>query len=911
LPRRPGRIAAAVAVALILVLVFGRSAAVFYTDALWFDAVGHGAVFWTNVLAKIVARGVTGALGAAIIMVNLWYVLRQLGPVHLRRRYGNLEIAEQVPRSYLIAGSVIVAVLAGWWLSGLQFGGNTAIALLAWARSERWGISDPLFNRDLSFYIFGLPIYRRMLEYLLIVLVWSIMLIAIGYALVGAVRVSGSRWEIDDRPRLHFAILIAGLLVVLGVRYLLGRYLLLLDGGGFNGTIGYTDVNARLHARLVLGLLAFAAAGALVYGTVRRTWTPPATALGVFLIAAVGMGIAYPAIVQKIQVEPNQLDREREFIRWNMEFTRRAFGLDAIDRRPFTYRPADAAVWRAMAPVLERLPLWDPEPLRAAFTELESGKGYYHFPDVDYDRYGPGGAREQVAISVREYTKEQRDASPTWQNIHMNPLYTRGLGVVLAPAGEKRVGEPVRWLSGWPFVQRHPAAPEELAVREPSIYFGETMADYAIVGHAAPFRSLEDTVARQPPLPRVTTGVPLNSFLRVFAFAWAFGDQNLLFARELGDTSRMIFRRRVHERMETLAPFLVWDPEAHPIVADGRVVWMLDGYTVSNSYPLSREHEIRDVATLRYIRGAVKATVDAVTGEVALYAVANPDPILRTYRSIFHGMIRDWSEMPEAIRAHVRYPSRLFGVQADVLREYHLDRPEAFYVGQDVWELPQERPTQRQAGRPAYVLTRLPGDSAAEFLWLHPFIARERQNMTALLVARSDPPHYGELVLFDLPGDDQVKGPTQIHTIIEQDPRIAREKTLLDQRGSTVQFGDLRILPADSSIVYVVPLFLSAEENAIPQLQFVIVSDGTRVAMEETLASAVASLGGHLAAEPRAPPAAEEPRPADGSEWMQRALELMRDAEARLRAGDFAGFGTAWSRLKTLLEQRSAGATAR
>jgi uncharacterized protein len=908
LPRRPGRIVAAAVVVLILTLVFGRSAAIFYTDALWFDALGHGAVFWTNVLAKIVARGATGAVGAAIILVNLWYVLRQLGPVHLRRRYGNLEIAEQVPRSYLVAGSVIVALLAGWWLSGLQFGGNTAIALLAWARSENWGIADPLFERDLSFYIFGLPIYRRMLEYLLIVLVWSIMLIAIGYALVGAVRVSGSRWEIDDRPRLHFAVLIASLLVVLGVRYLLGRYLLLLDGGGINDMIGYTDVNARLHARLLLGLLAFVAAGTLVYGTARRTWTPPAIAVSVFLVAALGMGIAYPAIVQKIQVEPNELDREREFIRWNMEFTRRAFGLDRIERRRFTYRRADAAVWSAMAPVLERLPLWDPDPLRTAFTQLEAAKGYYQFPDVDYDRYGTDGAREQVAISVRELTRE-RETSTTWQNIHLNPLYTRGLGVVLAPVGEQRTGEPLRWLSGWPFVQRHAAAPAGLVIREPSVYFGETMADYAIVGHAGRFSSLEDTVARQPPLPRVTTGVPLNSFLRVFAFAWAFGDQNLLFARELGDTSRIVFRRRVRERMQTLAPFLLWDPDAHPIIADGRVLWLLDGYTRSTSYPLSREYEIQDAATLRYIRGAVKATVDAVTGEVALYAVAEPDPILRTYRSIFPGLIRDWSEMPETVRAHVRYPGLLFRVQAEVLLNYHLDRPEAFYVRQDVWQLPHQA-ADRQRNRPMYMLAKLPGDTALEFLWLHPFIAQERQNMTALLAARSDPPNYGELVLFELPRDDQIKGPAQVQSIIEQDPSFSRERTLLDQKGSDLLHGTIRILLADSSIIYIEPIFLSAAENAIPQLQFVVVSDGTRVAMGQTLAAAVAALGGNIAAE-RPSAAAEGPPAGGGTDWVQRAMELMREAEARLRAGDFAGFGDAWTRLKALLEERSAGATSR
>ena len=910
LPAGPGRIIAIAALILILVLVFGRSAAVFYTNALWFDALGHGAVFWTQLLTRLVARTITGAIGAAIILLNLWYVLRQLGPVHLRRRYGNLEIAEQVPRSYLVAGSLVVALLAGWWLSGLQFGGNAAISLLAWARSEAWGITDPLFGRDLSFYVFGLPIYRRFLEYFLIVLVWSVMLVAIGYALIGAVRVTGSRWEIDDRPRIHFAVLVAALLVVLGVRYFLGRYQLLLEGSGFNDSTGYTDVYARLPARVVLGILALVAAAALVYGTLRRTWMPPAVAVGGFLIAALGMGMVYPAIVQKVQVEPNQLAREVEYIRWNMEFTRRAYGLDVIERRAFPYRRADAADWNAMAPALEHMPIWDAEPLRIAFTQMEARRGYYHFPDVDFDRYGTPDARAQVAIGVREFSQEgMRETARTWQSIHLNPLYTRGLGVVVVPAAEKADGAPISWLGDWPVVRRDAAAPVALNVVEPSVYFGETMADYAIVGHAGVFRGVEDTVAQPPPVPRVTTGVPLNSFLRVLAFAWTFGDQNLLFASELGDTSRMVFRRNVVERARLIAPFLLWDTDPHPVVIDGRIVWILDGYTASSSYPLSSEYAIQEIATVRYIRGAVKATVDAVTGEVVLYALPDPDPILKTYRAIFDDLIRDWSEMPESVRAHLRYPTMLFRVQADVLEDYHLDRPEAFYAGQDAWQLPQETlPQQQRRFRPAHVLTSLPGASTLEFLLLHPFIARERQNMTAMLAARSDVPNYGQLILLEMPRDDQIKGPVQVQSIIEQDPDISRDLTLLRQKGSNVELGRLRILPSDSSLLYVEPLYLSAEANAIPQLQYVIVSDGTRVAMKPDLRAAVAALGGDMATAPTPTPTNA---PAGDATWTQRALELMREAEERLRAGDFAGFGNAWGRLKAMLEQQGSGTTTR
>jgi uncharacterized protein len=915
--RTPGKVLIGAVVAFFVVMIFGRSVAVFYTDALWFGAVGQSSVFWTRLTALVSVRLVTGAIGAALIMLNLWFVLRQLGPVHLRRRYGNLEIAEQVPRSYLVGGALAVAVLAGWWLSSLQFGGNVPVAMLAWLRHEAWGTADPLFGRDLSFYVFSLPVYTRLLDFLLIVLIWSTLLVGIGYVLVGAVRATGNRLQIDERPRFHFAFLAAAVLLIFAARFYLGRYLLLMDGGGFSGTVGYTDVHARLPARLVLALLAVATAVALVYGAVRRTVVPPIVALVVFALVALGMGTAYPAIMQRLQVEPNQLGREVEYIRWHMQYTQAAFGLDAIQRRGFTYSRPDPSIWEEISPTLEQLPLWDPEPLQTAFTEMQSRYRYYQFPDVDFDRYGAAGSRQQVAVAVREFTKEGlADNARTWQTIHMNPLFTRGMGAVVTAAAEKEAGEPVYWLSEVPRIQRNPFAPPAVDLREPSIYFGETMADYAIVDHIATFsQQVPDLPAGMSETPHVSTGVPLSSFARVAAFAWRFGDQNLLFTRELGDTSRLLFRRPIHERVGAVAPFLLWDQDAHPVLQDGRVVWVLDGYTVSGNYPLSRPFNIPEVGRLRYMRSSVKATVDAVTGELRLFALPEPDPILATYRAVFPGLVEDWAAMPQELAQHLRYPALLFRVQTNTLQEFHLERAEQFYAGQDVWQLPQEiSPAQRRRFRPGFMMAAMPGAQEPEFLLINSFIARERQNMTALLIARSDAPHYGELVLLELPRDDQIRGPSQVQALIEQDPEIARQLSLWRQAGSTVDLGRLRIIPTENTILYVEPVYLAAQERAIPQLQRVIVSDGTTVAMEPDLETAIAALTGQARpTEPRDRPVAGEPTdplqpptaPAD--DITRRALELMREADARLRAGDFAGFGAAWSQLRAVLEQRPGG----
>jgi uncharacterized protein len=917
---RTARIAGITAAVLVAILVFGRSAAVFYTDALWFDAAGYSAVFWRQLLATVVTRAITGAVGAAIILLNLWYVLRQLGPVHLRRRYGNLEFAEQVPRSLLVGGAVVIAALAGWWLATLQFGGNVPVAMLAWLQRENWGVTDPLFGLDLSFYVFSLPVYSRLLEFLLMVLVWSALLVGIGYVLIGAVRMRGSRFEMDERPRLHFAALAASLLVTFAALYLLGRYQFLLQGSGFGGTVGYTDVHARLPARLLIGVLSIGAAVAIVHGARRRSWGPPTAAFGVLLLAGVGMGVIYPAVVQQVQVEPNQLAREVDYIRWNMEFTRRAYGLDLIERRNFSYRRADAATWASMAPALEQLPLWDAGPLQTAFNELQTRVRYYHFPDVDYDRYGPEGDRRQVAVAVREVSREGvPENARTWSNFRLNPVYTRGVGAVVTPAADKVQGNPIYWLGEMP-VQRHAAAPPELELHEPSIFFGESMADdYIVVGHNARFTAEAPELERAlPPLPRVETGVQLSNYLRTIAFAWRFGDQNLLFARELTDTSRLVFRRQVLDRARTVAPFLLWDPDPHPVVLDGRIVWLLDGYTVSSTYPLARSFEIQDLAPLRYLRSSVKATIDAVTGELQIFALPDPDPILRTYRRVFPTLLREWDEMPAAVQAHLRYPGLLFRVQADVLEQYHLDRPEAFYAGQDVWQLPQElSPQVRRRARPNYIMMPLPGATQPEFLLSSAFIARERQNMTAILLARSDMPNYGELTLLEMPRDEQIRGPSQLQALIEQDPVISQQLALWRQAGRTVEMGRLRIIPTNASILYVQPLFLSAQDRGIPQLQRVIVSDGSSVSMAEDFRAAIAALAGELGqAQPR-----QEAGAADGQEraavpptaggddaWRQRALELMREADNRIRAGDFAGFGAAWDRLRRHLEQRPAGA---
>ena len=886
------------AAALLLLLLFGGGAARLYTDALWFGELGLGGVYRARILAVVTVRVVIGATVAALVFGNLLLVARRLGPVHVRRRYGNLEIAEQVPRRVVFGLALVLALLAGWWLSGIQFGGAAPLSVWAWFRHIPWGVQDPLFGRDLSFYVFALPLGFRLLDLLLLAALWTAFLAAAGYGLVGSVRMVRGRFQLDDAPRLHLAALAAAVLVLVAVRLWLGRFALLLDGNGFRGAVGYTDIHARLPALSLGALLALAAAAAVVYGARRRLWAPPAAALGLFVLAGIlGRGI-YPAIVQKLQVDPNQLAREEPYIRWNLDFTRRAYGVDRIARDTLPYRLAAARDWSNNETLLGTLPLWDPEPLQRVFTELQAPQAYYTFLDVDFDRYAIGGEARQIAIGVREFREEEvPPASRNWHNLHLNPRFTRGYGAVVVPSDESVQGQPVFWLSGVSPIQRLATAPAAIRLTDPAVYFGEGVSGSSYV-------VLTPDSARAP-------GIQLSSFLRVLAFAWRFGDQNLLFARGLTEESRVLYRRQVLDRLRTVAPFLQWDTDPLPFLRGGRIVWLVDGYTVASTFPIARPMEVEGMGVLRYLTPSVKALVDASDGSIVIYALEQqPDPILGSFARVFPGLIRPAADVPDDVKAHFRYPALALRLQADVLEEYHLQDPEAFFVGEDAWELPQDvsaGATARQY-RPVYLTARLPGTAAPEFIALLPFIARQRQNMTGLLAARNDPPRYGELVLLQLPRQRQVRGPGQVQSLIEQDPGISAQLSLWRQRGTDVELGRLRIVPADSTLLYVRPLFLTArdQQGAIPQLQRIIVSDGANVSMAETLESAVADLYRSDTAAEAVPPEQTRVVPIlPQSSWPAEALELYDQAQERLRQGDFAGFGEAWRRLREVLVRAS------
>jgi uncharacterized protein len=897
--RRTIHILLGTAAGLVLLLLAGGALAELYTDLLWYDQLGFTSVWQRRLLAGVAIRFIAAAVGAAIVLVNLWRIVHQVGPVHVRRRFANIEIAEQMPRGTIRAGVLAVSVVTGLWLAGAAFPAPAVLGIVGWLHAPAWGVADPYFGRDVGFYVFTLPVLNRVSGFLLGVTLWSGVLTLAGYVLVGAVRLRERRLEFSDAVRMHLTLIAASAVVLVAVRFWLGRYGVLFDGTGFSGTLGYTDVHARLPARWLITALLLGAAAALIFGVARRNWRVPAAA-GAFLGAAIVLaGGVYPAVLQRLHVEPNQLGREAGFIQWHMDFTRQAYGLTALRRERIPVSRGEIGGWQEVEPWLERLPLWDREPLGEIYNTLYPLQAYYHFNNVDYGRYGPPGAEQQVGIAVREFNREGlAPTAQTWQTLHLNPDHVRGRGIVVTSASASGRADPDLWVGDLP-VQRDPAAPADLELTESSIYFGETMTDYIVLGVAA------DTAA--PDSEQVATGIQLSHFGRVLAFAWRFGDRNLLFAAELQRDSRLVFRRGIRERVSHLAPFVAWDSDPYPVVQRGRIVWIMDGYTISSRYPLAQESRVEGVGRIRYMRNSVKATVDGVTGEVALYLADETDPLVLAYAAAFPGLLQPLDSMPADLRRHLRYPAAYFRLQAEILRNYHLDRPEAFYAGQELWELPDDRvgPAAARPYRPMYMMARLPGERRVEFAAMLPFLARQRETMTALIIARSDPPHQGELLLLELPREHPFRGPTLFKTLVEQDPDIAPQLSLWRQT-SDVRLGQIRVVPLEGAILYVQPLYQSARGSPVPQLHRVIVGDGVSVHMEPTLRSAIEALAGQT---PRMPQVARLPREGEPLEplpqqpWARDALELMEEADRRLRSGDWSGFGAVWAELQRVLQR--------
>jgi uncharacterized membrane protein (UPF0182 family) len=911
---RGGRLVILVAALLLLLLVASRGLTNLYVEALWFGEVGYAGVFWKQWAWIWGVRGGAAVLVTLALFLNLRRVAGTLGTLQIRRKFGNLEIAERLPAHYVTGTTLGLSALLGLWF-GASITEGVARSSLFWSAAPAWGAVDPLLGLDLGFYAFALPVLRAAVTFGLVVAFLVFTVSTAGYATTGVLRMGDGAVVMTDGARKHLGVLVAVFMALLAARLAIGRPLLLLAGtSDVQGIVGYTDVAARLPGFRAQALLTLAGAAGVAMGAWRNRLLPALAGVGLSLLGALLIGQVYPATVQRFQVVPNELAREAPYIQHNLDFTRLGFGLDEMERSRFEARTEGPVDWAEASRQFEGLPVWSRSALLTTFREVEARFRYYDFPGVTIDRYpDESGQLRPVALAVREVDPEGIE-DPNWQNLHLRERYVVGNGAVAVDVtGRTPEGRPRTYLAGLPPVMDD-AAPPALSLEREDIFFGtRSTQPYALI---TPTDSAYRALDGGPGVPGVDVpeGIAVGGFLRKSVLAWYLREANVLFASGVGSDSRMILRRGVSERVSRIAPFL-WFPEApFAVIHEGRVVWVLEGMTATRFFPIASPSDLQfGRSRVSYVRNSVKVTVDAVTGDVKFYTVPIDDPLRDAYAAAFPGLLRPLSEMPEGIRRHLRYSQDLLSLQSNVLLDYHQDTPATFFARQDVWANPQElaQGTSPVPYRPEYGLLRLPGDDDSGFRLVTAFVPAGRQNLTALLAGELREDGSPRLRLFDVPVENQVPGPRQIEALVEQDPEISQQFSLWRTGGSRVWTGHLHVVPVGDRMVYMEPVFLAAEEDAIPELRRFVVSDGQRVAMEATLAGAVAALGGTAAAVVLAGDESGGPDVAvdvgSATAWPREAVQLLDAAEERLRAGDWTGFGEALQELRDLLRGAGGG----
>ena len=907
MPRRPLR---AILIVLALVVFFlGPSLLTFYTNWLWFGEVGYQQVFATMLRAQGTLFTIAFAVSVAWLTVNLRVALGAIGnirPVFTTRE--GLEVTlpgEQQMRSLALGAATLLSVFVALFVS------NQWETWLAWRNATTFGQADPVLGRDVSFYVFTLPflqLARGLMQALIVIA-------ALGagalYLLSGSLTTGfPARLSLTPAARRHLAILAALFLLTLALAAWLSRFEQLVAPSSIIYGAGYADVNGRMPARAALTAVAVLGAGlALLQAFTPRNWPIPA-AVALYVVVGVA-GQVYGTVLQRFVVTPNEQAREAPYIQHNIEATRRAYGLDAVERREIS---GDALLTRdhiaANAATLENVRLWDHQPLLETFGQIQEIRTYYDFVSVDNDRYTIDGRLRQVMLSGRELNANSLP-NRTWINEHLT--FTHGYGLTLGPVNQvTREGLPVLFVQNLP-----PETIPELPIQEPSIYFGEISSDYVIV----------NTGTREFHYPRgddnVFTqyggdgGLALGSLWRKVLFALRFRAYQIVLSNDITDDSRILFNRDIRTRVRTLAPFLSFDQDPYLVVADGRLFWIYDAYTTSSRYPYSTPS-----GGLNYIRNSVKFVIDAYHGTTTAYLADERDPIAATYARIFPDLFKPLAEMPAELRAHVRYPEDIFAVQSSIFATYHMTQPSVFYNREDQWQIPSiESGGEATPMQPYYTIMRLPGEGDAEFIQMLPFTPRNRDNLAAWLVARSDGENYGRLRVFEFPKQKLVFGPRQVVARISQDQTIAPQITLWNQQGSEVIWGTLMVIPIEESLIYVRPLYLRAQGGRIPELTRVIVAYNNQIVMEPTLEAALARLFGGTAP---APPPTEQVRreapdaqpaaatvPVDGGADALGGLaadargHYDRAIEAQ-RAGDWAKYGEELRLLGQVLERMRA-----
>lgn len=906
--------------AFLLVLGLGRLGHA-YIDWLWFTSLGDTSVFWTTLAGNWGIALAGGLLAAVLTFLNLWPARSALTTV----RPLVVLVSEETPvwRPKPLRIFAIAALLAGW-LGATAAGTQWLVVLRAWNAVPFGGEVDPLFGKDMGFYIFQLPLFELIYQFVMALLVVNFLAAAAVYTLGGLASYAPGRLQVHPRAISHLSALVAGFFGLKAWGYALNAYQLVYSPRGVAFGASYADVHANLPALRVLLVLAIAAAVLALVSVFRRVLVQLVSGMVLMAIASVLLGVAWPTVVQNFVVKPSEIQKETPYIRYNIASTRRAYDLNSIKTQVYpAHHELTAADVTADNPTIANTRLWDWRVLGQTYQQLQGLRSYYQFDEMDVDRYNIGGQMRQVMIAAREinYTKLPQQ---TWINQHIK--YTHGYGVTVSPAA--RVGPdgfPEFWVKDVPPMASVP----ELKVDRPEIYYGEQTGPYAIV----------NTREEEFDYPKGETnayarysgkgGIPVGLALPRLAFAVDNQDYNVLFTGAITGESRALIYRNIKDRVQRIAPYLLYDPDPYIVIDQGRLVWIQDAYTASGRFPFA---EPVNPGGINYLRNSVKVTIDAYNGDVHFYIADPNDPILKAYAAIYPGLFRPLSELPESLVPHLRFPEYLFQVKGQMYAKYHMTDPQVFYNSEDLWQVAAEGGTQRNVTAPYYAILQLAGMDRPEYLLLQTFTPFKRTNMVAWLGARADPEHTGEMIAYLFPKEKTVLGPQQVESNVNSTPAISQSINLWNQQGSQVSRGPLFVIPLKDSLLYIQSLFLQGSASPLPRMQRVIVAYGDQVNMAATLEEALAGIFGG-----GAPPGGATPGTGTGTTpgttpgtapgtapgttpgttpgtapgpvastvpaLTARANQLYQEAQTALRSGDFAGYGRAIGELGEVLQR--------
>ena len=901
----------------------------FYIDWLWFKSVDFTEVWSTILVTKILLFVVVGVITSLFITANI-YIAYKKRPLYvpLSIEADNLERyrAQLAPiRKWVFLGIAAVLIYFGgtsgsvFWSTWLQFRNSTP-----------FGQTDPQFGLDISFFAFKLPMYQALIGWgISLTVIATLAAVGVHY-LYGGIRPQAQTERTTTAARVQISVLLGFFVLLKAVAYWYDRYALALKENALITGMTYSDVNALLPAKAILAAIAVVCAILFFASIFTRSWLLPTAGTALLVISSVLIAGIYPAAIQQFTVKPSESSKEAPYIQRNIEATRVAYGIDNVEVQNYdAATTTNAGQLSDDAATIANIRLMDPIVLSATFRQLQQLKPYYTFPEsLDVDRYKVNGVSRDTIVAVRELSIEG-NPSRNWINDHL--VYTHGFGFVAAFGNSRDAdGKPTFAVGDLP-------STKGLGEFEPRIYFGENTPDYSIIGGVktdspVEFDYPDDASANGQKNYTYTGkgGVPVGNLFNKLLFAIKYQEQRILLSSLINKDSKIIFDRNPRDRVAKVAPWLTLDGDPYPAIVDGRIQWIIDGYTTSASYPYSQTTALASATSdaltanstsvtaqanrnVNYIRNSVKATVDAYDGTVTLYQWDEKDPVLVTWMKVFPGSVTPKSEMSADLLNHIRYPADMFRVQRDVLSSYHVKTAGAFYGGQDFWRVPRDPSTfggNANAQPPYYMTLQMPGTKTPSFSLTTPFVPRGgRENLSAFAVANSDAgPNYGKITVLQLPRSTNVAGPSQVASNFEAKPEVANSLSLLRQGGSDVVLGSLLTLPVGNGLLYVQPVYVRATSNAAayPLLQKVLVSFGDQIGFDDTLKGALDQVfGGNSGTQSGGGDVTSGGSSSDVSSAIASAIAAYKDGLAALAKGDFAAYDRAQKRLKSALDAAS------